>query len=96
MENPVITLTPEAFVVISQHTHRLALYVQREIFPLNSLMCHFLENERELYAAVSDSHDNLPNLAHRVVSFLSAYVRIHDSRSMERDILDCIERCLRR
>lgn len=94
MKNPVITVGEEAFVVISKHTRSLAMHVDKDSSPLRNLICSFLENDQELYAAVIAPNDDPQWLARRVVSFLGAYMRINDTPSMEREMLRHIESCL--
>jgi hypothetical protein len=86
VNNPVITVAQEAFMVISKHTRSLTMHVNQDSSSLKNLICSFLENDQELYAAVIAPTDNTHHLARRVVSFLSAYMRIHDIPSMEHDI----------
>ncbi len=94
MKNPVITMAQEEFVVISKHTRSLAMHVNQDASPLKNLICSFLENDQDLYAAVISPSENPQRLARRVVSFLGAYMRINDTPSMEREVLRCIESCL--
>ncbi|MGB3919395.1 hypothetical protein J9253_20320 [Thiothrix litoralis] len=94
MENPVITLGNDEFVIISKHTRSLAIHVDRDSSAFKNLICSFLEHDQDLYAAVIAPGDNPESLARRVVSFLSAYMRINDTPTMERQMLLCIESCL--
>lgn len=96
MKNPVITVAQEAFMVISKHTRSLTMHVNKDGSSLKNMICSFLENDQELYAAVIAPTGNPQHLARRVVSFLSAYMRINDTPSMEREILRCIESCLQK
>lgn len=96
MENPAITMTQEAFVVISKHTRSLVMSVDNDQSPLRNLICSFLENDQNLYAAVIAPSQDHQGLARRVVSFLGAYMRINDVEAMEHNIQGCIESCLRK
>ncbi len=96
MKNPVITVGQDEFATISKHTRSLNLYVNRDQSAINNLICSFMEHDQELYAAVIAPRANPEWLARRVVSFLSAYMRISDTPSMERQVLGCIEGCLRK
>ena len=94
MKNPVITVGNDTFAIISKHTRSLALHVNRDSSTIQNLICSFMEHDQELYAAVIAPSNNPESLARRVVSFLSAYMRINDTPSMERQVLVCIENCL--
>lgn len=94
MKNPAITTTQEAFVTISKHSRSFSMLVAQEDSALKSLICSFLEHDQHLYAAVIAPHDDRQWLARRVVSFLSAHLRIYDMPAMEREMLRCIESCL--
>jgi hypothetical protein len=96
MENPIISMAQAQFVVISKHTRSLAMHVGNESHTsFHSVVCRFLENDQDLFAAVIAPHDNPQRLAQRVVSFISAYLRVSDTPKMERDMLSCLESCLR-
>ena len=96
MERPDISLKDDKFVLISQRSRQLAMSVDTDNFPLKSLVCGFLENDQNLYAAVIAPQEELERLAHRVVSFLGAYMRIKDTEALETEILRCIEAFLRK
>lgn len=95
MERPDISIKDDRLVLISQRSRRLAISVEKDSFPLDSLVCGFLENNEDLYAAVIAPQEDRQRLAHRVVSFLGAYLRIEDVDTLETEILRCIETCLR-
>ncbi|QQZ29464.1 hypothetical protein HMY34_12145 [Thiothrix subterranea] len=94
MHNTVINTTREALVTISRHSRSFSMLVIQDDSALKNLICSFSEQDQELYAAVIAPADDRQRLAHRVVSFLSAHLRISDTHAMEREILRCIESCL--
>lgn len=94
MENPVITVTKERFVLINQRSRNLAISVEKDASPLKNLICSFMEDNQSMYAAVIAPQADHHRLARRVVSFLSAYMRIEDADELEREVRRCIETCL--
>lgn len=96
MEKPEISVREDSLVLINQRSRHLAMFVDKDSSPLKSLICSFLENDQNLYAAVIAPQQDSKHLAHRVVSFLSAYMRIEDADALEAEVLGCIETCLRR
>ncbi|OQX15628.1 MAG: hypothetical protein BWK73_06310 [Thiothrix lacustris] len=94
MKNPAITTTREAFITISKHSRSFSMQVIQDDAVLHNLTCNFLEHGQQLYAAVIAPADDRQRLAQRVVSFLSAHLRISDRLAMQREVLTCIEGCL--
>lgn len=95
MEKPDISVRDDMLVLINQRSRHLAMFVDKDSSPIESLICSFLENEQDLYAAVIAPQEDHKRLAHRVVSFLGAYMRIEDADALEAEVLRCIETCLR-
>ena len=96
MENPIISMAQAKFVVISKHTRSLAMHVGNESHAsFHTLVCRFLENDQDLFAAVIAPRDNPQRLAQRIVSFISAYLRVTDRTTLEQEMLRCIESHLR-
>ncbi|MEB4592237.1 hypothetical protein VSS37_14695 [Candidatus Thiothrix sp. Deng01] len=91
MENPVINMTADDLMVVHKHTRSLAIHVGTNDSPQKNLVCSFLEDNQDMNAAVIAPNEDHQHLARRVVSFLSAYMRINDADEMRRDILRCIE-----
>lgn len=96
MENPAISIAEGEFVIVQNHSRSLSMYVDMDDSPLKNLICSFLENDQNLYAAVIAPDEDHQRLARRVVSFLGAYMRINDAEEMEQGVLRCIENCLRK
>lgn len=96
MENPIISVMADNFVMVRKHAQSLAVQVSLDDSPLKSLICSFLRDDQELYAAVIAPDEDHQQLARRVVSFLGAYMRINDADEMEYEVLRCIETCLRK
>ncbi len=95
MEKPSISVREDMLVLINQRSRHLAMFVDKDSSPIESLVCSFLENDQNLYAAVIAPQKDHERLARRVVSFLGAYMRIEDADALEADVLRCIETCLR-
>lgn len=94
MKNPDVTVE-NSLVLIDQHSRRIAMLVDKDPALIETLICRFMEGKKDLYAAVIAPEEELHQLARRVVSFLGAYMRIEDSEILEREVLQCIESCLR-
>jgi len=94
MKNPAIATTRDAFITVSKHSRSFSMHVVHDDTVLHNLTCSFLEHDQHLYAAVIAPADDRQRLAQRVVSFLSAHLRIRDRPAMQREVLQCIEGCL--
>ncbi|MDD5393364.1 MAG: hypothetical protein PHE17_10125 [Thiothrix sp.] len=94
MKNPIITVSHGNFVTVSQHARQFAMYVIADESALKNLICSFLENGKDLYAAVIAPMEDAQWLPRRVVSFIGAHMHIHDAEKMEREIQHGIEHCL--
>lgn len=89
MENPVITELEAACVQVGKHTSQIMLqFGLDERF--QQLVCHFLEEQTDLYAAVRAPLAERQQFARRIVSFISAYMRIADADLLEAEILRCL------
>lgn len=95
MQNPIVSMAQESFVLINHHSHSLTMQVGSDFFPLSSLICSFQQDGEDLNAAVIAPHEDHQQLARRVVSFLGAYMRVGNILKLEHDILACIRQCLR-
>jgi hypothetical protein len=95
MENPALSLAQDNSVLINQHPRQLAMLIDQDNSFIRNLVCSFLEDDEDMFAAVIAPHEDRPQLARRVVSFLSAYMRIIDMKDMEHSVMTHIEQCLR-
>lgn len=87
MNEPTIAITTEGdSLLINQHSHSFSILVSKAFVPHESLVCSFLEKGQDMYAAVIAPLDEYECLAHRIVSFLGAYIRIHDIDWLRREV----------
>jgi hypothetical protein len=91
MEYPIVVMERDGLVVVRQNEKHLVLHINPDGYQ-NNLTCNFLNGKQDLYAAVAAPEQHAAQLARRIVSFLSAYLRVDDPVRFEREILGCIPR----
>ena len=84
---PLNVIEKDNYIVVSKHDKRYVLDIHHEQYATDSLTCHFLEKEEDLFAVVLAPSPDPTLLVHRIVSFLGAYIKIHDKRDLESAIL---------
>ncbi|HPE62047.1 MAG: hypothetical protein KDI15_04960 [Thiothrix sp.] len=91
---PLTTEECDDFLLVKQKAHCFALQFGAETTPEQRMTCHFLEHNqdmsRDMNALVLAPAQDVPLLSHRIVSFLSAHLRINDRTGLEKSILNGI------
>jgi len=85
--NPIVTSEGDKYLIVCAHSRRFILQINVETLPQPKLVCRFLEHRAELYAAVFAPGIDYPQLARRIVSFISAYLPVPDTLTFEQEIL---------
>ncbi len=87
MTMPLNVIEQDNYIVVSKHDKRYVLDIHHEQYATDSLICHFLTMGEDLCAIVLAPSPEPKLLVHRIVSFLGAYIKIHDKRDLESAIL---------
>lgn len=94
MQNPDISVKDGCCVLINKGSRHLRMIINAYTSSIQLLVCNFMENDDDLYAAVIAPQEERICLARRIVSFLGAYIRIENTEAVEDEILSSIETCL--
>ena len=92
MTIPVNVTEQDSTLIVNQKQHQLTLLLTTSSTAPNTLVCHFQADHEDLNAEVAAPTNKPLFLAKRIVSFLSAYVRIQDPDLLEGEVLRWIER----
>ncbi len=87
MTTPLNVIEQDNYIVVSKHDKRYVLDIHQDQHNSPALICHFLEKEEDLFATVLAPQQEPTLLVHRIVSFLGAYIRVHDKFDLESAIL---------
>lgn len=94
MNNPTVAIH-DGNMLVSQKTKTLCVSIRKEGDNHQQLAGHFLEDGKSTHATVLAPAIEHELLAHRIVSYLSAYMPVMDYKILEDEILRNMSSCLR-
>ncbi|MEZ5476257.1 MAG: hypothetical protein R3E95_01780 [Thiolinea sp.] len=92
MHKPPSIEVQRNLLIVRQDKQQLCLHISREQNnTAEQLVCHFEQNQHDVHAAVTAPEGDVQQLAHRAVSYVSAYLRIEDRSQIEQQLLKAID-----